>query len=86
MAERRSRIGAAAWLLVPLCLLTEAVGIAVIWATGSAPYSPLQNVISDLGAAGCTTIPYPYGDTPVCSPAGWLVNAGFVLSGLLMIV
>lgn len=60
--------------------------MAAIWLTDSAPYNPLHNVISDLGAHTCTTIPYPYGDVPVCSPLSWVVNLGFILCGALMIL
>lgn len=80
------RIGAVAWLLVPLYLVAEFVAIGAVWSTGPAPHDPLRNVISDLGAAGCTTIPYPYGDVPVCSPASGLLNAAFIVTGLLMVL
>lgn len=78
------RLGALAWLLVPIYFVAEAIGVAAIAMTGSAPYSLVDNVISDLGAATCTSIPYPYGDTPVCSPAHLVVGIGFALTGLLI--
>jgi hypothetical membrane protein len=68
------------WLVQPLYILCELVAAAA----ATAPYSLMNNTISDLGATTCTTIAYPYGDIPVCSPLHALVNGAFVLFGLLM--
>lgn len=86
IARRRLLRGATAWGAVPVCLITELIGMAAVWVTDSAPYNPLHNVISDLGARSCTTVPYPYGDVPVCSPLSLVVNLGFILCGALMIL
>ncbi|QSF59073.1 DUF998 domain-containing protein [Nocardioides sp. zg-1228] len=55
-------------------------------AAATAPYSLLDNTISDLGATTCTTIAYPYGDVPVCSPLHPLVNGAFIVFGLLLAI
>lgn len=85
-ATRSARIGAVAWMLVPLSLVAEAVAVAATWVDGSAPHDLARNVISDLGAVSCTVIPYPYGDVPVCSPASGMLNIAFVVTGLFMMV
>lgn len=74
------RVGALMWLVQPLYIACELVAAAA----ATAPYSLMDNTISDLGATTCTTIAYPYGDIPVCSPLNLLVNGAFVGFGLLM--
>ncbi|WP_404819485.1 DUF998 domain-containing protein [Streptomyces marincola] len=49
-----------------------------------APYSLLHNTISDAGAATCTSVSYPWGPVPVCSPLSWLLNAVTILSGVTL--
>jgi hypothetical membrane protein len=66
----------------PLFVLTELLALAAF----VGPYSLVDNTISDLGATACTDIAYPRGPVPVCSPWHALVNAGFVASGLLLVV
>lgn len=75
-----ARAGALMWMVQPLYIVCELVAAAA----ATAPYSLLDNTISDLGSTTCTTIAYPYGDVPVCSPLQWLVNGAFVVFGLLM--
>jgi len=75
-----ARAGALMWLVQPLYIVCELVAAAA----ATAPYSLMDNTISDLGATTCTTIAYPYGDIPVCSPLHALVNGAFVFFGLLM--
>ena len=64
----------------PLSLVVE----AVVAHKASAPYSWLHNTISDLGATTCTSIDYPFGPVPVCSPWHLLLNGSFVVFGLLL--
>lgn len=42
-------------------------------------------MISELGAVSCTTISYPYGAVPVCSPLSWILNGSYAIAGLLLI-
>lgn len=68
------------WQVRPVYFVVE-VGVA-LWST--APYSFVDNTISDLGAASCTSI-QRFGDpVPVCSPGHDLMNGGFVVFGALM--
>lgn len=84
-ARASAGLGALAWAAVPLYLVAELVAIVAVRVRDAAPYDPLRNVISDLGAAGCTTIAYPYGEVPVCSPASLVINLAFVACGVLVI-
>lgn len=70
----RLAAGAAALLLSVQYFVAEAVAAAA-W---TRPYSYSRNYISDLGVTRCI------GAGP-CSPLGAVMNAGFVLSGLLAI-
>lgn len=72
------RVGLVCWAIQPLSLVLEVVvGLAV-----RAPYSWVDNTISDLGARSCTTVAYPGLAVPVCSPLHALLNAGFVVGGV----
>lgn len=74
--------GALMLLVQPLYILAELItATAVI-----APYSLVDNTISDLGATTCTTIGYGVGPVAVCSPWHLLVNGAFIVFGLLMTV
>lgn len=75
-------VGAAAWLVQPLYVVAEVVAAAA----STAPYSVLDQTISDLGATTCTEVEYPYGPVEVCSPAHLFVDGGLVLSGVLLAV
>lgn len=78
----RHRLGAIMWGLRPVYLVIE-VAVAA-WST--ARYSFVDNTISDLGAAECTSI-RRFGDpVPVCSPGHDLMNVAFIVSGALMAV
>lgn len=68
--------------LQPVTILCEVVAAAA----SRAPYSFAHNTISDLGATTCTDIAYPFGPVPVCSPLHAVVNGGFVLGGVLLVV
>ena len=69
-------------MVQPLFVVTELLALAAV----VGPYSLVDNTISDLGATACTDIAYPRGPVPVCSPRHGLVNAGFVVGGLLLVV
>lgn len=75
-------VGAVLWLVQPVYLLVELVTLSQV----EAPYSILDNTISDAGAVTCTTMPYAWGPVPVCSPLGWLLNAATALFGLAFAV
>ncbi len=76
----RHRLGALMWVVRPAYFVAE-VAVAV-WST--APYSFVDNTISDLGAAECTSIERFGAPVPVCSPAHDLLNGSFVVFGALM--
>lgn len=75
-----ARIGAVMWLVQPIYVGTELVTAAKV----TAPYSFADNTISDLGASSCTSIEYPFGPVPVCSPWHGLLNGSFVVFGLFL--
>ena len=74
----RIDIGALLWAAQPLCIIVELVVVSRV----RTPYSLIDNTISEAQAASCTTITYAFGQVPVCSPLGWLLNVATVLSGL----
>ncbi len=76
----RLRLGALMLAVQPLYLVAELVVAAKV----TAPYSLVSNTISDLGAKTCTTIDYPFGPVPVCSPWHLLMNSSFVVFSLLL--
>ena len=82
MNRHRLRLGQLCWWIQPLVIVTELIAFAFV----VAPYSLLNNTISDLGARGCGFVPYPAADVAVCSPAHVVVNAGMVVGGLLLAV
>jgi len=81
----RNLFGAWSVISVIQVFLAELV-VSRAWA-GNEPYSPIFNVISDLGAAHCGIHNTRY----LCSPLNWVMNsslllqgAGMVLGGLLL--
>ncbi|WP_375430534.1 DUF998 domain-containing protein [uncultured Friedmanniella sp.] len=76
--RRTTQVGLLCWAIQPLSLIIE----VVVAATVRAPYSWLDNTISDLGARTCTTVAYPGVDVPVCSPLHGLMNASFMIGGI----
>jgi hypothetical membrane protein len=76
---RAVALGGACWSLLVLFFVGQAVAQAAV----TAPYSLLHNTISDLGATTCG--PLAIGDyrSEVCSPWHPVMNATFVLSGVL---
>lgn len=71
----RLAAGAAALLLSAQYFVAEAVAAAA-W---TRPYSYSRNYISDLGVTHCVA-------AGPCSPLGVVMNAGFVLSGILAVL
>lgn len=71
-------IGGFAWILC-LQYFVAQILVANAWTT---PFSLRNNYISDLGNTACAVTSQGY----VCSPLHGLMNAAFVLQGLLMIV
>lgn len=75
-AGRHFATGAILWLCCLQFFVVERLGIL----TWQGDYSLRHNVISDLGATICITS----GAHPFCSPLHLLMNASFVLQGLLI--
>ena len=76
------RAGLVGWGVQGLYVLAELAAAA----GARAPYSLWNNTISDLGAVSCGVVDYPAGPVPVCSPWHPLMNAAFVVFGVLMAV
>jgi hypothetical membrane protein len=74
--------GAACWVLTLVFL----VGQAVAQAASKAPYSLTRSYISDLGATGCGPLTVATYHAYVCSPLHDVMNAAFVISGLLTLL
>jgi len=81
-AARQVHAGAVMLLVQPLYILAELLTAAA----ATAPYSLVDNTISDLGATTCTTVGYGVGPVAVCSPSHPLVNGAFIVFGLFMTV
>src|ERR1700675_5042694 len=78
---RKTSIGACMWVLTLQYFVAEAVSISG-W-QGS--YSLSRNYISDLGAVGCGVVATGLIEKEwVCSPLHTLMNASFLLQGLLI--
>ncbi len=74
----RVRLGLACWLVQPLYVVVE----LLVAAAASPSYSLRNDTISALGQVSCS--PGHYGSTvPVCSSGHIVLNAAFVLFGLL---
>jgi hypothetical membrane protein len=91
--SREIVVGGVCWILSAQFLVAQAIAQAA-WKT---PYSLLDNAISDLGNTACGQWPPPgigsqlaqklgVGGTYVCSPLHNLMNASFVVVGLLLLV
>jgi hypothetical membrane protein len=79
-ASRTIRQGAIIWIAAVQFFLAQIV-VQAAWTT---PYSLTANYISDLGNTACA--PYPAGSTMyVCSPWHALMNASFMLLGLIIL-
>lgn len=77
--DRRRLAGALLWLCCAQYFVVEAI-CARAW---SPPYSYARNYISDLGAVHCGAFP-PGSAMLVCSPLHTLMDASFVLQGILI--
>lgn len=80
------RLGLLAWACLPAAIVVELVVAAVVRTTGAMPYDLLRSTISDLGVRSCGELAYPLGPVFLCSPAHTLMNASFVVSGVLLAV
>lgn len=76
------RVAAIALLVQALALPAELLAMAA----SRAPYDPVAQTISDLGARSCTAIGYPSGPVEVCSPLHVVLNGSWVLSGIALVV
>jgi hypothetical membrane protein len=72
-------VGAACWAMTVVYLLAQPV-VAAAWPT---PYELATNSISDLGVTGCGDLRQFDRVVYVCSPRHGLMNAAFVMVGLL---
>lgn len=78
--DRRVAVGAACWVLTFVFF----VGQAVTQAATTVHYSLYSNTISDLGATSCGPVTFGTYHANVCSPLSGVMNATFVVSGLLV--
>lgn len=77
----RTRLGGLAFLLAGLQYLVAESVAAAAWRTP--PYDYAVNYISDLGVSGCGV---EYAGRVLCSPLSALMNAGFIVDGLLFLL
>lgn len=77
--DRRVAVGAACWVL----MFVFFVGQAVTQAATTVHYSLYSNAISDLGATSCGPATFGTYHANVCSPLSGVMNATFVVSGIL---
>lgn len=80
---RASTLGGALYVAATFQYAVAQIVVAASW---NPPYEWFNNYISDLGNTACGMFAVPHG-TPafVCSPLHAVMNASFVLSGLLVI-
>lgn len=78
-AERQVAVGGTCWALT----LVFFVGQAVAQAASTVPYSLWANYISDLGNTACGPFSLGSYHMDVCSPLSGVMNATFVVTGLL---
>lgn len=78
LVSSRAILGAALWLLCFQYFVAEQVA-RLGWST---PYSMVSNYISDLGAVACRI--HAGSGLWVCSPLHRLMNASFILQGMLI--
>ncbi|MEO7449006.1 MAG: DUF998 domain-containing protein [Humibacillus sp.] len=81
---RRTSGRAAAWLVQPAYLLVE-LGVAAVALTASAAYSLRDDTISSLGQLTCAP-GHGGSEVMVCSPGHLVLDAAFILFGLLRVV
>jgi hypothetical membrane protein len=77
-------VGGAAWILATLQFFVAQLVTAAAW---NPPYRWTNNYISDLGNTACGESAVPHGiPTYVCSPLYPVMNASFIVAGILTIV
>lgn len=78
-----AKAGAICYVIATLQYVVAQLVVQARWTT---PYSWSQNFISDLGNTACGTFAVPHGSPHyVCSPGHAVMNASFVLSGVLLV-
>lgn len=81
MTGPRTRLGGVAFLLAGFAYLLAETITAAAWQTPAYDYA--VNYISDLGVAGCGV---EYAGRVLCSPLAAVMNAGFIVDGVLFLV
>jgi len=76
-----TRVGGLAFLLAGLLYLLAETLSSAAWRTP--PYDYAINFISDLGVPGCGV---EHAGRELCSPLFWVMNAGFVVDGVLFVL
>ncbi|MFD1416607.1 DUF998 domain-containing protein [Oceanobacillus jeddahense] len=76
------RIGLISWIALSAYFFIETI---IIRAT-TAPYSFLNQPMSDLGVTTCGTDTYVLASYAICSPYHWLMNWTFFLTGLAILI
>ncbi len=77
-------VGGAAWILATLQFVVAQLVTASVW---NPAYSWTDNYISDLGNTACGEFAVPHGvPTYVCSPLFPVMNASFIVAGVLTVV
>lgn len=83
--RRRTRVGAALWLAGVLVFFAAQAVAGAAWSRPA--YSWSWNNVSDLGHVRCELWAEDgHGATYVCSPLHQVMNAGFVVAGLCLVV
>lgn len=85
-SERRSGVLFTAGLILWLAQIGYVAAELITVSQIRAPYSLLDNTVSDAGARTCTTVSYPWGPVPVCSPLNRLLNGATITLGMAMAV
>ena len=81
---RSAKWGGALLVVATLQYVVAQIIAAAAW---SVPYSWTKDYISDLGVTTCGLVNLPHGGTAqICSPLHAVMNASFVLSGVLLVV
>jgi hypothetical membrane protein len=82
MRTVRLTVGVWAWIVsAALVVLVEMV-VPLGW---TMPWDPAFRTISELGAVECGVVDFADGARDVCSPWHALANAGWIVSGLLLV-
>ncbi|WP_080873738.1 DUF998 domain-containing protein [Oceanobacillus timonensis] len=76
------RIGLISWIVLSAYFFIEAMVIRA----ATAPYSFLDQPMSDLGVTSCGTDTYVLATYAICSPYHWLMNWTFFLTGMAILI